>query len=126
MNPAWAICVLAPVLAACQAPPISRAPEYSSDLVVEGKRLIAQAPAKDKNLWRLRVALIALKEDRRKEARELFDQALPPAGTVLSGDATTKRARSLFSPEEAKVFYGEPYERGHGLVLPGHDLLDGW
>ncbi len=119
MNPAWAISVLAPVLAACQAPPISRAPEYSSDLVVEGKRLIAQAPAKDKNLWRLRVALIALKEDRRKEARELFDQALPPAGTVLSGDATMKRARSLFSPEEAKVFYGEPYERAMGWFYRG-------
>ena len=106
MNPARATCVLVLTLAACQAPPISRAPEYSNDLVVEGKRLIARAPAKDKNLWRLRVALIALKEGRTTEARELFDQALPPAGTVLSGDATTKRARSLFSPEETKVFYG--------------------
>ncbi len=119
MDPARAICVLTLTLAACQAPPIRRAPEYSTDLVVEGKRLIAQAPAKDKNLWRLRVALIALKEDRRKEARELFDQALPPAGTVLSGDATTKRARSLFSPEETKIFYGEPYGRAMGWFYRG-------
>ena len=119
MSPALATCVLALTLAACQAPAIRRAPEYSNDLVVEGKRLIAQAPFKDKNLWRLRVALIALKEGRRAEARGLFDKALPPAGTVLSGDATTERARSLFSPEETKIFYGEPYERAMGWFYRG-------
>lgn len=119
MKPARAICVLALALAACQSPPIRRAPEYSSDMVAEGKKLIAQAPARDRNLWRLRVALLALKEGRHTEARELFDQALPPAGTVLTGDATTKRARSLFAPEETKVFYGEPFERAMGWFYRG-------
>jgi tetratricopeptide (TPR) repeat protein len=119
MNPARAICVLALALAACQAPPMRRAPEYSSDLVAEGKKLIAQAPARDRNLWRLRVALLALKEGRHAEARELFDQALPPAGTVLIGDATTRRARGLFAPEKAKVFYGEPFERAMGWFYRG-------
>ena len=119
MNPARAICVLALALAACQAPPMRRAPEYSSDLVAEGKKLIAQAPARDRNLWRLRVALLALKEGRHAEARELFDQALPPAGTVLIGDITTRRARGLFAPEEAKVFYGEPFERAMGWFYRG-------
>ena len=43
-------------MTACQTPDIQPAPEYSDDLVIEGKRLIAQAPRQDKNLWRLRVA----------------------------------------------------------------------
>jgi hypothetical protein len=50
-------------MTACQTPDIQPAPEYSDDLVVEGKRLIAQAPRQDKNLWRLRVGLVALKQN---------------------------------------------------------------
>ncbi|MBL68429.1 MAG: hypothetical protein CMO74_08270 [Verrucomicrobiales bacterium] len=119
MNPARVICVLVLMLAACKAPTLHRAPEYSSDLVAEGRRLIAQAPARDKNLWRLRVALLAFKQGRHKEARELFDLALPPVGTVLAGGASTRRAKSLFAPEEVKVFYGEPFERAMGWFYRG-------
>ena len=76
MKPGSVICLLAlPLLAGCQTPVIQHAPEYSNDLVAEGKRIIARAPAKDKNLWRLRVALLALKQNRHAEARALFNAA---------------------------------------------------
>ena len=35
-------------MTACQTPDIQPAPEYSDDLVIEGKRLIAQAPGRTK------------------------------------------------------------------------------
>ena len=37
-------------MTACQTPDIRPAPEYSDDLVIEGKRLIAQAPKQDLSL----------------------------------------------------------------------------
>ena len=58
-------------MTACQAPDIPPAREYSDDLVEEGKRLIAQAPRQDKNLWRLRVGLIALKQNQPADAKAL-------------------------------------------------------
>ena len=121
MNPRAAIGLLVMTLAwaGCQAPPVRLAPEYSGDLIIEGKRIIAAAPSKDKNLWRLRVALAALKAARYNEAKELFDSALPPAGSILLGNAETRQARALFSLESGKVFYGEPYERSMGWFYRG-------
>ena len=81
--------------------------------------IIAHAPAKDKNLWRLRVALLALKQGRHAEARELFNAAMPSAGIILKGDAGTRKAQNLFSPEERKSFHGEPYERTMGWFYRG-------
>ena len=94
MNPRAAIGLLVMTLAwsGCQAPSTRLAPEYSDDLIIEGKRIIAAAPFKDKNLWRLRVALAALKEARYNEAKELFDAALPPAGAILQGNAEARQA----------------------------------
>ena len=106
-------------MTACQTPDIQPAPEYSDDLVIEGKRLIAQAPRQDKNLWRLRVGLIALKQNQANEARALFDAAMPAAGQILQTDASTRMAQSLFSPENVKGFHGEPYERAMGWFYRG-------
>ncbi|MCH2377929.1 MAG: hypothetical protein MK236_00765 [Pedosphaera sp.] len=120
MKPGSVICLLAlPLLAGCQTPVIQHAPEYSNDLVAEGKRIIAQAPAKDKNLWRLRVALLALKQNRHAEARALFNAAMPSAGAILKGDSSTRKAQSLFSPESSKGFHGEPFERTMGWFYQG-------
>ena len=49
---------------------------------------------------------------------------MPTAGQILQADASTRMARSLFSPENVKGFHGEPYERAR-LVLSRPDLLDG-
>ena len=106
-------------MTACQAPDIPPAREYSDDLVEEGKRLIAQAPRQDKNLWRLRVGLIALKQNQPAEAKALFDAAMPSAGQILQADASTRMAQSLFAPENVKGFHGEPYERAMGWFYRG-------
>jgi len=107
------------VLAGCQAPVIERAPAHSGDLILEGRRIIANAPIADKNLWRFRVAMVALKEQRYDEARELLDAALPSAGTMLEGGQQAERARSWLGREREKVFYGEPYERAMGWFYRG-------
>jgi hypothetical protein len=106
-------------MTACQTPDIQPAPEYSDDLVVEGKRLIAQAPRQDKNLWRLRVGLVALKQNQHNDAKALFEAAMPAAGQILQADASTRMAQSLFSPENVKGFHGEPYERAMGWFYRG-------
>lgn len=110
---------LALAWAGCQAPAILHAPKYSGDLILEGQRIIAQAPHRDKNLWRFRVAMAALKEQRYDEAKALLDAALPPAGTILQGGPLARRARGLFSLESGKVFYGEPHERSMGWFYRG-------
>ena len=98
-------------LTACQSPNIRPAPEFNGDLIAAGKQEIAKAPAQDKNLYRLITALHAFKLGQHKVARELFDEAMPSAGQILKADASTRMAKSLFSPENVKGFHGEPYER---------------
>ena len=114
------LCLLCALwMTACQTPDIQPAPEYSDDLVVEGKRLIAQAPRQDKNLWRLRVGLVALKQNQPNDAKALSEAAMPAAGQILQADASTRMAQSLFSPENVKGFHGEPYERAMGWFYRG-------
>ena len=114
------LCLLCALwMTACQTPDIQPAPEYSDDLVVEGKRLIAKAPSQDKNLWRLRVGLVALKQNQPNDAKALFEAAMPAAGQILQADASTRMAQSLFSPENVKGFHGEPYERAMGWFYRG-------
>ena len=114
------LCLLCALwMTACQTPDIQPAPEYSDDLVVEGKRLIALAPKQDKNLWRLRVGLVALKQNQPNDAKALFEAAMPAAGQILQADASTRMAQSLFSPENVKGFHGEPYERAMGWFYRG-------
>ena len=114
------LCLLCALwMTACQTPDIQPAPEYSDDLVVEGKRLIAQALRQDKNLWRLRVGLVALKQNQPNDAKALFEAAMPAAGQILQADASTRMAQSLFSPENVKGFHGEPYERAMGWFYRG-------
>ena len=114
------LCLLCALwMTACQTPDIQPAPEYSDDLVVEGKRLIAQAPRQDKNLWSLRVGLVALKQNQPNDAKALFEAAMPAAGQILQADASTRMAQSLFSPENVKGFHGEPYERAMGWFYRG-------
>ncbi len=106
-------------LTACQSPNIRPAPEFDGDLIAAGRQEIAKAPAQDKNLYRLITALHALKLGQTKVARELFDEAMPSAGQILKADASTRMAKSLFSPENVKGFHGEPFERAMGWFYRG-------
>ncbi len=117
--PIIALLALLALLPACQTPQVQRAPEISADLVAEGRKLIAAAPAKDKNLWAYQVALLAMKQGRYAEAQELFGKHLPPAGALLRGGASGQQSRSLFQPEGVKVFYGEPHERTMAWLYRG-------
>ncbi|MDP6903283.1 MAG: hypothetical protein QF406_02430 [Verrucomicrobiota bacterium] len=106
-------------LTACQSPDIQPAPEFDGDLIAAGKKEIANAPPRNKNLYRLITAVHALKLRQNKVARELFDSAMPSAGQILKSDASTRMAQSLFSPENVKGFHGEPYERAMGWFYRG-------
>lgn len=106
-------------LTACQSPNIRPVPEFNGDLIAAGRQEIAKASAQDKNLYRLITALHALKLGQTKVARELFDVAMPSAGQILKADASTRMAKSLFSPENVKGFHGEPFERAMGWFYRG-------
>ena len=106
-------------LTACQSPNIRPVPEFNGDLIAAGRQEIAKASAQDKNLYRLITALHALKLGQTKVARELFDEAMPSAGQILKADASTRMAKSLFSPENVKGFHGEPFERAMGWFYRG-------
>ena len=106
-------------LTACQSPNIRPVPEFNGDLIAAGRQEIAKASAQDKNLYRLITALHALKLGQIKVARELFDEAMPSAGQILKADASTRMAKSLFSPENVKGFHGEPFERAMGWFYRG-------
>ena len=111
------LCAL--LFAACQAPSIRPAPEFNGDLVASGHRKIAQAPAHDKNRWRLITAVHALNLGQHDEARTLLTTAMPSAGQILQSDARTRLAQSLFSPENVKGFHGESHERAMGWFYRG-------
>ncbi len=120
MHPAKNIPLLsALLLAACAAPVIQPAPEFDGDLVAAGHRKIAEAPAHDKNRWRLITAVHALKVGQHSQARALLDAAMPSAGQLLQANARTRLAQSTFSPENVKGFHGEPHERAMGWFYRG-------
>jgi len=104
--------ILVPLLAVagCMTPG-TPAPDWGQDPVAIGHRLIAQAPPRDRMLWRYRVAAVAMKNGRYAEARALLDTALRALERSHTFHAQARDARGLFTGENAKVFLGEPYER---------------
>lgn len=99
------------IVTGCAAPPIQKAPTANPDLVIEGRRLIANARAEDKNLWRYRVVMEALKRGQFVEARTLLDETLPDISMLRALDPKARSTHRLFTPESAKTFVGEPFER---------------
>lgn len=86
----------------------------TGDPVVDGRAAIANAPEKDRVLWRSRTGLSLMRRGDYKAAEGLFDDALLRVGSVMqgdSGDKSAKKARGYFSEEAKKTFLGEPYER---------------
>ncbi len=119
MNKVCQLAAVALLAAGCAAPEIKKAPTASNDLVEEGLKLIAAAPAPDKILWRYRVALVAMKSGRFAEARQLLDDCLPTIGAILTADERTIKARSLFGNEAQKIYVGEPYEQAMAYFYRG-------
>jgi len=80
----------------------------------------AAAPEKDRVLWDYRYALAALRTGQYEAAAASLDEALRVMEGTLSGpDAAAARSRGLFTPEAAKTFVGEPYERAMAYYYRG-------
>jgi tetratricopeptide (TPR) repeat protein len=74
-------------------------------------RATAEPPPRDAVLWQCRQGTSALREGRFEDAIRSFDDALTTINAVRARDPDARRARGYFSPESAKTFLGEPYER---------------
>jgi len=82
----------------------------TGDLLIDGPRMIAEGPPKDKLLWEYRTAAAAMRLGNYPVAKEYLDDAVNSIGGI-STDQSAKLARSYFHPESTKRFIGEPYER---------------
>jgi len=83
----------------------------TGDILVDGPKMIAEGPPRDKVLWQYRTAAAAMRRGKFDVARPLLDDALLTLQGVYGKDAEARKSRRLFSREARKTFIGEPYER---------------
>lgn len=91
----------------------------TGDILVDGPRMIAEGPARDKVLWQYRTAAAAMRQGKFDVAKPLLDDALLTLGGVFGKDAEARRSRSLFQREARKTFIGEPHERSMAYFYRG-------
>jgi tetratricopeptide (TPR) repeat protein len=91
----------------------------TGDIMVDGPRMIAEGPPRDKVLWQYRTAAAAMRRGDFATARTLLDDALLTLGGVYGKDPEARKSRSLFSREARKTFIGEPYERAMAYFYRG-------
>ena len=85
--------------------------QLSGNVLVDGPRMIAEGPPRDKVLWEYRLAAACMRTGDYAQARKCLDDALVTLGGIYGKDENAKRARSYFAKENEKTFIGEPYER---------------
>ena len=102
----------------CATTPTHRVP-LTGDIMVDGPRMIAEGPPRDKVLWQYRTAAAAMRRGQFDAAKPLLDDALLTLGGVYGKDAEARKARGLFSKEARKTFIGEPYERSMAYFYRG-------
>jgi tetratricopeptide (TPR) repeat protein len=98
-------------LAGCATVPQRPDIRYTGDPVIDGNAELAAARPQDRVLWDYRIAAAALRVGNFAEAKAKLDDAILNMGGIIANSEDAKRARSLFSGENAKLFIGEPYER---------------
>lgn len=91
----------------------------TGDVLVDGPRMIAEGPPRDKVLWQYRTAAAAMRRGQFDAAKPLLDDALLTLGGVYGKDAEARKARGLFNKEARKTFIGEPYERSMAYFYRG-------
>ena len=91
----------------------------TGDIMVDGPRMIAEGPPRDKVLWQYRTASAAIRRGQFDAAKPLLDDALAMLGGVYGKDAEARKARGLFNKEARKTFIGEPYERSMAYFYRG-------
>ena len=102
----------------CASTPQHRVP-LTGDIMVDGPRMIADGPPRDKVLWQYRTASAAMRRGQFDVAKPLLDDALLTLGGVYGKDAEARKSRGLFSKEARKTFIGEPYERSMAYFYRG-------
>ena len=91
----------------------------TGDIMVDGPKMIAEGPPRDKMLWQYRTASAAMRRAQFDMAKPLLDDALLTLGGVFGKDAEARKSRGLFSKESRKTFIGEPYERSMAYFYRG-------
>jgi len=106
------------VASGCASTPTQRV-SLTGDILVDGPRMIAEGPPRDKVLWQYRTAAAAMRQGQFDVAKPLLDEALLTLGGVYGKDAEARKARGLFNKEARKTFIGEPYERSMAYFYRG-------
>ncbi len=91
----------------------------TGDILVDGPKMIAGGPPRDKMLWQYRTASAAMRRGQFDVAKPLLDDALLTLGGVYGKDAEARKSRGLFNKEARKTFIGEPYERSMAYFYRG-------
>lgn len=91
----------------------------TGNILVDGPRMIAEGPPKDKVLWQYRTAAAAMRQGKFEVAKPLLDDALLTLGGIYGPDSEARKSRRLFSKESRKAFIGEPYERSMAYFYRG-------
>ncbi|MBI3853449.1 MAG: hypothetical protein HY298_24645 [Verrucomicrobia bacterium] len=91
----------------------------TGDIMVDGPKMIAEGPPRDKVLWQYRTAAAAMRRGDFATAKPLLDDALLTLGGIYGKDAEARKARGYFSREARKTFIGEPYERSMAYFYRG-------
>lgn len=91
----------------------------TGDILVDGPKMIAEGPPRDKVLWQYRTAAAAMRRGQFDEAKPLLDDALARLQGIYGPDAEARKSRGLFQKEARKTFIGEPYERSMAYFYRG-------
>ncbi len=91
----------------------------TGDIMVDGPRMIAEGPPRDRVLWQYRTAAAAMRRGDFEQAKALLDAALTRLQGVYGADAEARKSRGLFNEEARKTFIGEPYERSMAYFYRG-------
>lgn len=91
----------------------------TGDILVDGPKMAAEGPSRDRVLWQYRTAAAAMRQGRFDLARSLLDDALLTVQGIYGPDAEARKSRRLFSRESRKTFIGEPYERSMAWFYRG-------
>jgi hypothetical protein len=105
--------------AGCASTPKYQHIPMTGDIMVDGPRMIAEGPPRDKVLWQYRTAAAAMRRGQFEVAKPLLDDALLTLGGVYGKDSEARKSRGLFQKEARKTFIGEPYERSMAYFYRG-------
>lgn len=106
------------LFSACATTPTPKV-ALTGNILVDGPKMAAEGPPRDRVLWQYRTAAAAMRQGKFAEAKPLLDDALRTLQGIFGPDAEARKSRSVFSREARKTFIGEPYERSMAYIYRG-------